>query len=108
MKMSAPEPPTPPPPVADPERERLDAQAKQDSITALQDRLQGDTSSLMARYGAQFTMGGGGASGGAGGSVATAAASTPAMPSAADVMKGFEGNPFAKFLPGALTQMGFK
>lgn len=89
MKMSAPEPPTPPPPVADPERERLDAQAKQDSITALQDRLQGDSSSLMARYGAMFTMGGGGASGGAGGSVATAASAAPLDPGAFGAMTPF-------------------
>lgn len=59
-------------------QQQLDDQAKQDSITAIQDRLQGDTSSLMARYGSQFAMSGG-AGGSGGGTVAAAAPAAPAQ-----------------------------
>jgi hypothetical protein len=50
--------PSPPPPLVDPNLATEQQQAQTDLITSLQAQTQGDTASLMARYGTQLAMAG--------------------------------------------------
>lgn len=60
MKSSAPPPPVYQPPPPDPALAQQAAQADQDRTMALEDKLKGDTASIMARYGALAALAGAG------------------------------------------------
>lgn len=77
--MKSPEPPTyviqP-----DPLQQQADQQAKADQLAALQDRLKGDTASIMTRYGAMLTQSS------ASSAMATSSPAAPSLPSDAPAM----------------------
>ena len=54
------ESPKPPPLAVDPNLQAEQAQAQKTLINSLQDQAQGDTASLMARYGTQLALSGSG------------------------------------------------
>jgi hypothetical protein len=79
----------------------LQQQAKADEATALEQRAQVDSASLMARYGARLTSA---AAGGGGGAVAVGASPTLAMPSnlLSTILQNYSGGG----LPSVAAQAG--